>query len=91
MSIGKPVQNQEGMMGCARVTLKAHLFQGKFEVEDGRLQLVYTMKDDKFFEVSVDHNTANRQKPNRLQEETISPRPKRKPKRWPKPSRLFTT
>jgi hypothetical protein len=31
---------------------------GKFELEDGKLQLsVYTMKDDKFFEVIVDHKT----------------------------------
>lgn len=29
---------------------------GKFEVEDGKLQLaVYTAKDGKFFEVIVDH------------------------------------
>jgi len=31
---------------------------GKFEIEDGKLQLsIYTMKDDKFFEVIVDHKT----------------------------------
>jgi hypothetical protein len=31
---------------------------GKFEIEDGKLQLsVYTMKDGKFFEVIVDHKT----------------------------------
>ena len=31
---------------------------GKFEVEDGKLQLsVYTVKDGKFFEVIVDHTT----------------------------------
>lgn len=31
---------------------------GKFEVEDGKLQLsVYTVKDGKFFEVIVDHQT----------------------------------
>src|SRR6266481_6374729 len=31
---------------------------GKFEIEDEKLQLsVYTMKDDKFFEVIVDHKT----------------------------------
>jgi hypothetical protein len=31
---------------------------GKFEVEDGKLQLsVYTMKGDKFFEVVVDHKS----------------------------------
>jgi len=31
---------------------------GKFELEDGKLQLsVYTMKDDKFSEVIVDHQT----------------------------------
>ena len=30
----------------------------KFEIEDGKLQLsVYTMKNDKFFEVVVDHKT----------------------------------
>ena len=31
---------------------------GKFEIEDGKLQLsIYTMKDGKFFEVVVDHKT----------------------------------
>ncbi len=31
---------------------------GKFEIEEGKLQLsVYTIKDDKFFEVIVDHKT----------------------------------
>jgi len=31
---------------------------GKFEIDDGKLQLsVYTTKDDKFFEVIVDHKT----------------------------------
>lgn len=31
---------------------------GKFEVEDGKLQLsVYTMKGDKFFEVVIDHKS----------------------------------
>src|SRR6201993_762421 len=31
---------------------------GKFEIEDGKLQLsVYTMKGDKFSEVIVDHKT----------------------------------
>ena len=31
---------------------------GKFEIEDGKLQLsVYTVKDGKFFEVIVDHKT----------------------------------
>jgi len=31
---------------------------GKFEIDDGKLQLsVYTMKDGKFFEVIVDHKT----------------------------------
>ena len=31
---------------------------GKFEMDDGKLQLsVYTMKDGKFFEVIVDHKT----------------------------------
>ena len=33
---------------------------GKFEVEDGKLQLsVYTAKEGKFFEVIVDHMTGN--------------------------------
>jgi hypothetical protein len=33
---------------------------GKFEIEDGKLQLsVYTTKDGKFFEVIVDHATGN--------------------------------
>jgi hypothetical protein len=31
---------------------------GKFEIKDRKLQLsLYTMKDDKFFEVIVDHKT----------------------------------
>src|SRR5215470_10579539 len=51
----------------AKVTLAAGLqaaeregrpISGKFELEDGKLQLsVYTMKDDKFSEVIVDHKT----------------------------------
>ncbi len=33
---------------------------GKYELEDGKLQLsVYTMKGDKFFEVIVDHKNGN--------------------------------
>src|SRR5207247_10341508 len=36
---------------------------GKFEVEDGKLQLsVYTMKGDKFSEVIVDHKTGKVEK-----------------------------
>ena len=37
---------------------------GKFEVEDGKLQLsVYTMKSDKFSEVIIDHKTGKVAKP----------------------------
>jgi hypothetical protein len=51
----------------AKVTLQEGLtasqaqgtpISGKFEIEDGKLQLsVYTMKGDKFSEVIVDHTT----------------------------------
>jgi hypothetical protein len=54
-------------LGGAKVSLEQGLsasesqgkpISGKFEVEDGKLQLsVYTMKGDKFSEVIVDHQT----------------------------------
>ena len=44
---------------------------GKFEVEDGKLQLsVYTMKSDKFSEVIVDHKTWKVAKTERSEEHT---------------------
>jgi hypothetical protein len=56
-----------GALKEAKVTLAAGLhaaekegrpISGKFELEDGKLQLsVYTMKGDKFSEVIVDHKT----------------------------------
>src|SRR5207247_10677380 len=56
----------KAVMG-ARVSLERGLaasashgqpISAKFEMEEGKLQLsVYTMKDGKFFEVIVDHNT----------------------------------
>jgi hypothetical protein len=55
------------LLGPAKVSLQQALvtseregkpISGKFEVEDGRLQLsIYTAKDGKFFEVIVDHVT----------------------------------
>ena len=54
-------------MSSAKVSLQQGLvaseaegqpISGKFEVEDGKLQLsVYTAKDGKFFEVIIDHET----------------------------------
>src|SRR5579872_183571 len=65
-----PDQEQAGLanaLGEAKVSLQQALvasesegqpISGKFEVEDGKLQLsVYTAKDGKFFEVIVDHMT----------------------------------
>ena len=44
--------------GLAASTSHGQAISAKFEIEDGKLQLsVYTMKDGKFFEVVVDHNT----------------------------------
>jgi len=65
-------QEEEGGHGAlakavmsARVPLErglaasaSHGISAKFEMEEGKLQLsVYTVKDGKFFEVIVDHNT----------------------------------
>src|SRR5881398_3753277 len=44
--------------GLAASASHGQAISAKFEIEDGKLQLsVYTMKDGKFFEVVVDHNT----------------------------------
>ena len=44
--------------GLAASSSHGQAISAKFEIEDGKLQLsVYTMKDGKFFEVVVDHNT----------------------------------
>ena len=44
--------------GLAASTSHGQAISAKFEIEDGKLQLsVYTVKDGKFFEVVVDHNT----------------------------------
>src|SRR4030095_9461125 len=44
--------------GLAASESQGKPISGKFEVEDGKLQLsVYTMKGDKFSEVIVDHKT----------------------------------
>lgn len=44
--------------GLAASEAQGHPISGKFEVEDGKLQLsVYTAKEGKFFEVIVDHMT----------------------------------
>src|SRR5881227_2192290 len=44
--------------GLAASTSHGQAISAKFEIEDGKLQLsVYTMKDGKFFEVIVDHNS----------------------------------
>src|SRR5437016_10171812 len=45
--------------GLAASASHGQPISAKFEMEDGKLQLsVYTVKAGKFFEVSVDHNTA---------------------------------
>src|SRR6266576_1824225 len=44
--------------GLAASASHGQPISAKFEMEEGKLQLsVYTMKDGKFFEVIVDHNT----------------------------------
>ena len=44
--------------GLAASASHGQAISAKFEIEDGKLQLsVYTMKDGRFFEVVVDHNT----------------------------------
>ena len=44
--------------GLAASASNGQPISAKFEMEEGKLQLsVYTIKDGKFFEVSVDHNT----------------------------------
>ncbi len=49
------VSLEKGLLASER---KGKPISGKFEVEDGKLQLsVYTMKGDKFSEVIVDHKT----------------------------------
>jgi len=48
---------QQGLTAAAQ---QGRPISGKFEVEDGKLQLsVYTAKDGKFSEVIVDHTTGN--------------------------------
>src|SRR5207302_860436 len=45
--------------GLAASASHGQPISAKFEMEEGKLQLsVYTVKAGKFFEVSVDHNTA---------------------------------
>src|SRR5881275_988079 len=44
--------------GLAASASHGEAISAKFEMEEGKLQLsVYTVKDDKYFEVIVDHNT----------------------------------
>src|SRR5436190_8285689 len=53
--IGAPVSLNRGLAASAS---HGQPISAKFEIEEGKLQLsVYTMKDAKFFEVIVDHNT----------------------------------
>ena len=52
---GAKVSLQQGLVASEA---EGQPISGKFEVEDGKLQLsVYTTKDGKFFEVIVDHET----------------------------------
>jgi hypothetical protein len=52
---GAKVSLQQGLVASEA---EGQPISGKFEVEDGKLQLsVYTAKDGKFFEVIVDHET----------------------------------
>src|SRR5207237_4162112 len=54
--IGAPVSLNRGLAASAS---HGQPISAKFEMEEGKLQLsVYTVKAGKFFEVSVDHNTA---------------------------------
>ena len=51
------VSLQQGFMASER---EGQPISGKFEVEDGKLQLsIYTAKEGKFFEVIVDHMTGS--------------------------------
>ncbi|WP_063701893.1 hypothetical protein [Bradyrhizobium centrolobii] len=71
LAIGPDEQQAElaNAMGNAKVSLQQGFtaseregqpISGKFEVENGKLQLsVYTAKEGKFFEVIVDHMTGN--------------------------------
>src|SRR5438552_9860814 len=53
--IGAPVSLNRGLAASAS---HGQPISAKFEMEEGKLQLsVYTVKDGKFFEVIVDHNT----------------------------------
>jgi len=53
--LGARVALERGLAASAR---HGQPISAKFEMEEGKLQLsVYTMKDGKFFEVIVDHNT----------------------------------
>ena len=54
---GVKVSLQQGFIASER---EGQPISGKFEVEDGKLQLsVYTAKEGKFFEVIVDHMTGS--------------------------------
>ncbi|MGY0574777.1 hypothetical protein ACTGJ9_030000 [Bradyrhizobium sp. RDM12] len=54
---GAKVSLQQGFTASER---EGQPISGKFEVEEGKLQLsVYTAKEGKFFEVIVDHMTGN--------------------------------
>jgi hypothetical protein len=54
---GVKVSLEQGFVASER---EGQPISGKFEVEDGKLQLsVYTAKEGKFFEVIVDHMTGN--------------------------------
>src|SRR6266566_7095136 len=54
---GVKVSLQQGFTASER---EGQPISGKFEVENGKLQLsVYTAKEGKFFEVIVDHTTGN--------------------------------
>ncbi len=54
---GAKVSLQQGFTASER---EGQPISGKFEVENGKLQLsVYTAKEGKFFEVIVDHTTGN--------------------------------
>ena len=53
--MGAPVSLERGLAASAS---HGQPISAKFETEEGKLQLsVYTVKDGKFFEVIVDHNT----------------------------------
>lgn len=54
---GARVSLEKGLLASQR---EGKPISGKFEVEEGRLQLsIYTVKGDKFSEVIVDHKTGN--------------------------------